>query len=224
MLADLLLQTAVDLVAARAQRHLVLVLEVVVAVEARHLAQRRVALHRHEVVVALKLLLHSVAVSVHLTAGRLRAGLHVDVETSLVGVLDAPHQHQANHDGVAAAVVHLDGRHIHVTGAERELALHVERVGPEETVVGHRAAVAAEEGQHTALVGLYHHETRQMEAPQHPEQTAEDAGKRQFLGTAEDAQPDGCHHQGQIKYQMQEPIVRRIHFFYHFFTFHIIYF
>ena len=172
MLADFLLQTAVDFVATVAERHLVLVLKVVIGVEAGHFAQSRVALHGHEAVV--------------------RGGFHI--EAGAVGVLHLPHQHQADHDGVAVAVVDLDGLHVHVVGAEAHLLAGVEGIGPEETVVAHSAHVFTKESKYARVVGLddHHLETRDVQAPKYPADASDDAAQGEVVLAGVDAQIE-CH-------------------------------
>ena len=115
-LIELVLELHVDFIAAGAESELILielrgVASVIVGILPRHLAQRGIALDAHKL---LQL--------VHARLSRSELGtLRIHLKHSLVGVFQFPHHHQANHDGVAHLVIHLDRLHIEVAGTQGEL-------------------------------------------------------------------------------------------------------
>lgn len=160
-----------------------LVLQVVVGVHARHVAQRRLGLHGDIALVV------------------------VDVEERLGGIGDVPHHDGCDLDGVAHFVVDLQALAIqgaHAGGdsggvalggllrrgasgfgiAHLELdhladpgrsahALAKERVGPEEALVADGAHVLAEQDAHARLAGLQREESVEWDEPQAKREDAE---------------------------------------------------
>ena len=149
-LVEFLDQLAVDGIASAAQGNGVglLYAEVVVGVVAGHLAQGRVALYADE---GLEGCHYAFFVDGDV--------LGVYLEDGLVDVLDLPYEDEADEDGVAVAVIDLDGVHVDVAGAERDFLLGVEGIDPEEAGAGEGAAVFAEEYHGPGLVRLKDHET-----------------------------------------------------------------
>ena len=77
----------------------------------------------------------------------------------LVDVLDLPDEDETYEDGIAVAVIDLDGVHVDIAGSERDFLLGVERIDPEEAGAGEGSAVFAEEDHCPGLVRLEDHET-----------------------------------------------------------------
>ena len=217
--AQLLFEAVVDFLAAAAEGELVaVVVHIVVGVEASHFAEGGVALHVDKAVVALE---RGGLGAVFLDGG---GGVDLDVEAGLVGVLDFPHQHEADHDGVAVLVVHLDGGHVHVARPQREAALAVEGVHPEEAVVGHRAAVLAEEGEHARLVGLDDHEADAVEDVEAAGHDAENSPEVLAFPGKEDGDEHDGHHHDNVQKELEEAVVDDSHGAFEFFCFHVIVF
>ena len=83
----------------------------------------------------------------------------VYIENGFVCVAKSPYQYQANHDGVSALVVYLDGLGVEVAGAEAYILCTHKGVDPVKTVLSECTYVFAEESHHFRLVGLKHRET-----------------------------------------------------------------
>ena len=78
-------------------------------------------------------------------------------------------------DGIAVAVIDLDGVHIDVAGAERDFLLGVEGIDPEEAGAGEGAAVFAEEDHGPGLIRFQDHETYEQYGCDDEQQDCEDA-------------------------------------------------
>ena len=145
-------------VGAAAERDLVgvVLLALVVVVARGHVAQRRFALHAHEVLEV------------------------VDVEERLRRVLHAPDDHGRDLDGVAALVVHLERLDVVVARAHAHLLAQVPGEGPAKARRALGADVVPEEREHGALVGLQreeagHHEGDEEAADQQRDGRAHDS-------------------------------------------------
>jgi hypothetical protein len=112
-LLDLHHQVLVDLLGVAAQRDLVVLVQVVGKAR-RHLAQRGLGLHVHEVLVI------------------------VDVEHGLGGVHHLPHDDRGDLDRVALDVVHLELGRLEVAHPQRHRALGIEGIGVAQPVRARR--------------------------------------------------------------------------------------
>ena len=201
-LLDVVLELLADLGGVAAQRDLVIL--AVVGMAGRQVAQRRLGLDGDEVFVVL------------------------DLEQRLRGVDHAPDHHRGDLDRVALAIVdlrrlargaapgleHLAVRVLHlrrveragleVADAQRDRALAVERVDPEEAGGAHRPLVLAEQQEDARVVGGDRHEAHQ--ANQEGEQ-GEDRADQEERGAALDVcfgQLHALHEQERNRDQQRE--------------------
>ncbi len=102
----------------------------------------------------------------------------VHLEQGLGRVVDLPHHHRRDLDGVARQVVHLQAVAVEVAGLHGDLALGEEGVGVAQADLAAGALVVARQQQDRGLVGVDDEESRQQEDAQHQ------AGHRQPAASA----------------------------------------
>src|SRR5574337_273082 len=144
---DLVAQVVVDHLAVAAQRRFAVLVRVV-RVALRHLPQRRLALNMHVILVV------------------------VDAEHRLGGVQYLPDHHRGDLDRVAVVVVDLQLAALEIAYAQRNALLGVERIGPAQPLLAHRAGVPAEQLQHQPLVRRDLEEALQHEGGDHLQRKA----------------------------------------------------
>ncbi len=178
---DVLLELAGDLVGVGPQGLRVLVVGVV-GVVGGQLADGRLALDGHEVLIAL------------------------DVEDGLGRIDDVPDDDGGDLDRVAQGVVDLDRLAVEVEDAQGHLLLDDEGIGPEEAGRPGGADVLAEEGEDLGLVGVdeeeaaegHEDEDASEDGDDHPGssgRTMSDVGDKIPAAEEEDDEVDGGHEQ-----------------------------
>ena len=85
--------------------------------------------------------------------------LGINLEDSLVGILQLPYQHHTNHNRITCLVIHLDRFGIEVAHTKRKLLLTDKRIQPIITGCCKSATIFTEEKQYASLTRLHQDET-----------------------------------------------------------------